>query len=189
VQEIGPIAGEDGTRECMDLTEGLAEVVKNGAFNLKGGARRRFMAGFVRLLGQGGQRLAEEVLGWNRATVRKGETELRTGVEIADGRANNGQPALEERFPSLLQHLREIVEPFVEIDPTLRTERMYRKLTVPEVKRRLVSDKGYSEETLPCDEAIRLRLNKLGYYPQRVRKSKPQKRSPRPTPYSSISPR
>ncbi len=173
----------------MELTEGLVEVVKSGAASLEGAPRRRFIAGFVRLLGRGGQRLAETVLGWNRHTIRMGETELRTGIDIPDGRKDNGQPSLEERFPTLLQDLRGIVEPFTEVDPTLRTERLYRKLTVAEVRRRLVSEKGYAEQTLPSEEPIRQRLNRLGYFPQRVRKSKPKKRSPRPTRSSSRSPR
>lgn len=171
----------------MELTEGLIEVVKQGAADLEGACRRRFMARFVRLLGEGGQRLAEAALGWNRCTVRKGEAELRDGVEIPDGRRNNGRASLEELFPSLLSDLRDIVEPHLQVDPTLRSERLYRKLTTPEVLRRLVSEKGYSEDDLPSEEAIRQRLNRLGYFPQRVRKSKPKKRSPRPTRSSARS--
>jgi hypothetical protein len=165
----------------MELTQELIEVVAEAAENLEGSPRRRFMAGIVRLLGDGGQRLAESTLGWNRGTVRKGEDELRAGVDLPDGRRDNGQAPLEARFPSLLQDLREIVEPFVQVDPTLRSERLYRKLTTREVMRRLVSEKGYAEAGLPSEEAIRQRLNGLGYFPQRVRKSRPKKRSPRPT--------
>lgn len=171
----------------MELTEGLIAVVKQGAADLTGAPRRRFMATFVKLLGEGGQRLAESVLLWNRGTVRKGEEELRTGVVFADGRKDNGRLSIEERFPHLLQDLRDIVEPFVQVDPTFRTARLYRKLTTSEVLLRLKSEKGYAEETLPSEEAIRLRLNGLGYFPQRVRKSKPKKRSPRPTPSSTKS--
>jgi hypothetical protein len=171
----------------MELTRELAEVVKSGAESLEGAARRRFLAGFVRLLGPGGQRAAEAVLGWNRGTVRKGERELREGIDHVDGRVNNGQPSLEDRLPSLLQDLRDVVEPFVQVDPTLRTERLYRKLTTREVMLRLVSVKGYLEADLPSEEAIRQRLNKLGFHPQRVRKSKPKKRSPRPTQSSTRS--
>ena len=176
------------TRLTMELTEGLIEVLKSGAAEMEGAPRRRFMAGLVRLLGEGGQRAAETVLGWNRRTIRKGETELRTGVDVLDGRRDNGQAPLEAYFPTLLQDLRDIVEPFTEVDPTLRTERLYRKLSTPEVRRRLVSEKGYAEEDLPSEESIRERLNGLGYFPQRVRKSKPKKRSPRPTQSSKQSP-
>ena len=171
----------------MELTEGFIEVLKSGAASMAGAPRRRFMAGVVRLLGDGSQRLAETALGWNRRTIRKGEGELRTGVDTPDGRRGNGQAPLEESFPTLLQDIHDIVEPFVQIDPTFRTERLYRKLTAGEVQRRLVSEKGYAEKALPSEDSIRVRLNKLGYFPQRVRKSKPQKKSPKLTRSSTKS--
>jgi hypothetical protein len=34
--------------------------------------RRCFMAKVVNIIGRGGQRFAESVLGWNRCTIRKG---------------------------------------------------------------------------------------------------------------------
>jgi hypothetical protein len=173
----------------MELTEALISSLQEAADNLVGGPRRRFMAGIVRELGPGGQTRAEKLLGWNRQTIRKGETELRTRIEFRDGRENNGRASLEETMPSLLQDLREVVEPHTQADPQLRSERLYRRITVKEVRRRLQTEKGYTEQTLPSEEAIRERLARLGYYPMRVRKTLPKKRSPRPTPSSSTSPR
>ena len=43
---------------------------------LKGSERREYMARVVHLLGRGGQSFAEQVLGWNRGTIRKGQREL-----------------------------------------------------------------------------------------------------------------
>jgi hypothetical protein len=171
----------------MDLTEALISSYRDAADHLIGAPRRRFMASIVRELGCGGQRLAEEVLGWNRQTVRKGALELSTGEDISDGRVNNGRLSLEESFPTLLQDLRDVVEPHTQADPQLRTERVYRKITTKEVMRRLHAEKGYAQETLPSEEAIRERLNRLGYHPMRVRKTLPKKRSPRPTQSSSAS--
>jgi len=167
------------------------------------------MAGIVRDLGFGGQRLAEEVLGWNRQTIRKGEGERRTGAEIPDGRENNGRPSLEDEIPTLLQDIRDVVDPHTQADPQLRSERLYRKITTKEVMRRLVTEKGYVEKSppekagaekplpepadakkvLPSEEAIRERLDRLGYKPKRVRKTIPKKKSPRPTRSSSASTR
>src|SRR5271169_2167559 len=106
----------------MDLTEGLISSLQDAAEHLGGGARRRFMASVVRELGSGGQRRAEELLGWNRQTVRKGEGELRTGVEVPDGRRNNGRLSLEEALPTLLQDIRAVVDPHAQADPQLRSE-------------------------------------------------------------------
>jgi len=49
----------------MELTETLKNVFKNGADALKGSARRIFMAQVVESLGKGGQRTAQQELGWN----------------------------------------------------------------------------------------------------------------------------
>ena len=47
----------------MELTEGFKELYKVTAAQLKGSARRLFMARTVKELGEGGQRLAERELG------------------------------------------------------------------------------------------------------------------------------
>jgi hypothetical protein len=171
----------------MKLTDSLAVWLKEAASNLEGSARRRFMAGAVRELGRGGQWRAAQKLGWNRSTIRKGERELRDGIEIPDGRKNNGQPSLEELMPNLRSDLRDVLDPSTQADPSLRSERLYRQLTIKEVIRRLVAEKGYSEEDLPSEESIRVRVNDLGYFPSSVRKTLPQKRSPRQMPSSSAS--
>ncbi|MCU7895200.1 MAG: hypothetical protein KZQ66_18865 [Candidatus Thiodiazotropha sp. (ex Lucinoma aequizonata)] len=53
---------------------------KNTASLLKDSDRWQFIGNKVNLIGHGGQRFAEEVLGWNRVTIRKGQTELRSGT-------------------------------------------------------------------------------------------------------------
>ena len=63
----------------MELTEEMKELLIKTANELKGSTRRLFMARTVRALGEGGQRRAEEELGWNRGTIRKGEHELKSG--------------------------------------------------------------------------------------------------------------
>ena len=56
----------------MELTEAVKDLLVQTAKALKGSARRLFMARTVQALGEGGQRLAEQELGWNRGTIRKG---------------------------------------------------------------------------------------------------------------------
>jgi len=164
----------------MKLTDRLREVFKKAASALKGTARRTFMAGIVKELGEGGQRLAQVELGWNRSTIRKGQRELDTGVEIPDGRSNNRPKTVEERLPNLRQHIQEIVEPQCQADPTFRTTRKYRKITSAKVHKLLVEEKGYLLEQLPSEETIRKMLNDMGYYPTRVRKTIPKKKSRKP---------
>jgi hypothetical protein len=49
-------------------------------------------------------------------------------------------------------------------------------LSAAEVRRQLITQKGYLEEELPTATAIGYKLNKMGYHPSRVLKSKPKKR-------------
>ena len=49
------------------------------------------MAGVVEQYGRGGQRSAERVLGWNRATIRKGAEELHGGFCYIDDFKRRGR--------------------------------------------------------------------------------------------------
>ena len=70
-------------------------------------------------------------------------------------------------------------------DPQFRTTRLYTRLTATEVRRQLIAQKGYTEEALPTAETIGAKLNLLGYYPKKVAKSQPPKKSQKPTPSST----
>ena len=166
----------------MLLTERLKALFVETAKTLKGTARRVFMAKAVRALGEGGQRKAERELGWSRQTVRKGEHERRTGIECIDAFALRGSKPIESRIPNLRADIKAIVDGQSQTDPTFCTTRIYRRITSAEVRRQLMLQRSYSEEDVPSEETIRVRLNAMGYRPMKVRKSKPKKRSPRPTP-------
>lgn len=67
--------------DILQLSESLKSLFKETAEQLQGSARRQFMAKVVRGLGVGGQTLAEQELGWNRGTIRKGMQESDTPSE------------------------------------------------------------------------------------------------------------
>jgi hypothetical protein len=154
------------------------------AKSLKGSARRLFMARTVQELGTGGQRRAERELGWNRETIRKGVQELTTGIVDEEALHRRGRKPVEARLPNLLQDIKYLVDGQSQTDPQFRNQRLYTRLTPGEVRRQLIAQKGYSDKALPCEEVIRQRLNRLGYYPKTVQKSQPKKRLQRPTPSS-----
>lgn len=168
----------------MQLTDSLKTLFVQTAQTLKGSAKRLFMARTVQELGRGGQRLAERELGWNRDTIRKGAHELRTGITCVDAFARRGRKPAETRLPHLQEDIKAIVDAQSQTDPQFRCQRLYTRLTVAEVRRQLLAQKGYTDAELPCEESIRQRLNRLGYQPKKVRKSLPKKRLPRPTPSS-----
>ena len=169
----------------MELTETRKAWLIETAKTLKGYERRRFMARTVQELGAGGQRRAERELRWNRQTIRKASRELESGLRCLDAVAFRRRKRAEERLPSLLEDITAIVDGQSQADPSFRTTRLYTRLTAGEVRRQLIRQHGYMDDELPTERTISTKLRDLGYYPTKVAKSQPQKRSLRPTPSSS----
>jgi hypothetical protein len=136
------------------------------------------MAQVVRSLGRGGQRWAEAHLGWCRATIRKGLSELACGTSIRDRFHERGRKRIEEHLPNLLEDIRLILEPTGQVDPTFRSTRLYSPLDADEVRNRLIRDKGYKDSELPTARTIRNKLNQLNYRPSKVAKCLPLKKIP-----------
>ena len=151
------------------------------AKSLKGSARRLFMARTVKELGPGGQQRAARELRWGRMTIRKGTHELDSGVICVDAFALRGRKRAEAHLPNLLTDMQAIVDSQSQADPQFRSHRLYTRLTAVEVRRQLMAQKGYPDAALPTAETIGTKLNELGYYPQKVAKSQPQKNSRKPT--------
>ena len=164
----------------MELTERLKSLFVDSANSLHGSARRVFMARIVEELGAGGQRLAQRELGWNRATIRKGTHERRSGLMCVDAFALRGRKPAEAHLPHLLDDIRALVDGQSQTDPQFRNNRLYTRLTAVEVRRQLIAQKGYTDTELPQAETIGDKLNLLGYHPKKVQKSQPKKRSPKP---------
>ncbi len=169
----------------MELTESLKALFKDTAQQLRGSARRVFMARTVREIGPGGHTVAERELGWNRGTIRKGMHELTSGVACVDAFGLRGRKPAEAHLPHLLEDIRAIVDSQSQADPQFRSRRLYTRLGAAEVRRQLIAQHGYTYDELPSAETIGTKLNALGYSPKKVAKTQPQKRSPRPTPSSS----
>jgi len=168
----------------MELTEPVKALLRQAAQALTGSERRRFLARTVEELGPGGQRRAERELGWSRVTIRKGQRELTCGFRCVDAFALRGRKRAEAHLPDLLTDIEAIVVGQSQADPSFRTTRLYTRLTAGEVRRRLIAEYGYRAEQLPCVQTVGAKRNALGYYPQTVAKTQPQKSSPRPTPSS-----
>ncbi len=169
----------------MELSESIIKLVQAATIALKGSERRLFMAQTVKELGKGGQRRAQDVLGWDRTTIRKGMHELESGFTCVDAFNARGRKRAEEHLPKLLDDIKAIVDSQSQVDPQFRTNRLYTRLDGAEVRRQLIEQKGYRTEELPTVKTIVNKLNILGYYPQRVEKSQPQKKLLKPTPSSN----
>jgi hypothetical protein len=163
----------------------LIPVLIDAAKELKGPRRRLFMAKTVRAMGRGGQRWAQEHLGWCRETIRKGTHELDSGLTCVDATSCRRRKRAEERLPHLLADIRQIADAHSQADPKFQTDRLFTRISAAEVRRQLIDRKGYSDGQLPTPQTINAKLNLLGYRLTRVAKCRPQKSSRRPTPSSS----
>jgi hypothetical protein len=168
----------------VELTEEVKELLVQTARSLKGSEKRLFMARTVRILGKGGQRMAEEELGWNRGTIRKGEHELESGTVCFDAFKLRGRKRSEEHMPNLLKDITAIVDGQSQADPQFRTNRLYTRLSAAEVRRQLITKFHYLDDALPTTMTITTKLNELGYSLKKVAKTQPQKNSLKPTPSS-----
>jgi hypothetical protein len=169
----------------MELTDSLKTLLIETAKSLKGSARRLFMARTVKELGPGGQQRAARELRWGRMTIRKGLHELNSGVICVDAFALRGRKRAEAHLPNLLTDIQAIVDSQSQAAPQFRSNRLYTRLTAAEVRRQLIAHKGYSDTVLPTAETIGTKLNDLGYFPQKVAQSQPQKNFQKRTPSST----
>ncbi len=164
----------------IELTDSLKNLLQETVLQLKGAARRRFMAQTVLELGYGGQSLAAQELGWNRTTIRKGIKELKSGITCVDNNSAKGRKKAEEHLPNLLEDIKDLVDSQSQTDPTFKSKRLYTRLSAALVRKQLIEKFGYSDEDLPTEETIRVKLNNLGYRLKRVAKVLPQKKSQKP---------
>jgi len=169
----------------MELSETLKKLLVETADALRGSSRRRFMAQIVKELGEGGQRRAALELGWNRDTIRKGMLEVESGFVCLDYFSGRGRKRAEEHLPNLLVDIKAIVDSQSQADPKFRSQRLYTRLDAKEVRQQLILQKGYTDTELPTVVTITAKLNGLGYYPQKVAKSEPQKKFQKQTPFLS----
>lgn len=160
-----------------EVSEDLKQIYIETAKALKGSDRRQFMARIVKSLGYGGQSYAARAFHWGRNTIAKGMRELESGTPIEDNFSARGRKKAEEKLPNLLIDIRSIVDGASQTDPTFQSTRLYCRLSAATVRRELIAQKGYTDEELPGEETIRVKLNDLGYKLRAVQKSRPQKNS------------
>jgi hypothetical protein len=163
----------------------MIPVLIDTAKTLKASQRRLFMAKTVAAMGRGGQLWAEAHLGWNRATIRKGAHESRSGMTCVDAFSARRRKPAEEHLPRLLDDIRGIADGQSQADPKFQTARLFTRISAAEVRRRLIATKGDTDAELPTQQTLNKKLNLLGFRLTKVAKSRPQKRSSRPTPSSS----
>lgn len=167
-----------------ELTEAVRETIKSGARKLTGFRRRQFQAEVARQYCDGSARQAERIFGWGRDAVETGLHELRTGIRCLDNFSARGRHKTEARHPALVAQIHAIVEPKSQADPKFQTPLAFTRITAKAVRAQLVAWASGSPQVVPAERTMYSVLNRLGYRLRRVRKTKPQKSFPKPTPSS-----
>jgi len=168
-----------------ELTESVRETIRSAARKLTGFRRRQFQAEMAIKYCQGNPRRAEQVFGWGRDAVNTGLNELRTGIRCVDNFSTRGRHKTEERQPELVQEIHALVDPQSQADPKFQTPLAYTRMTAKAVRERLAANTAERDRHVPAERTLYDILNRLGYRLRRVRKTKPQKNFPRPTPSST----
>jgi transposase len=166
----------------LELTESVKATIQSAARRLTGFLRRQFQAEMALKYCDGQARRAERVFGWGRVAVATGLNELRTGIRCCEGFSSRGRHKSEEDAPELASAIHALIEPTSQADPKFQTPLAYTRITAKAVREQLVAQ---GTGTVPAERTLYDILNRLGYSLRRVRKTRPQKNSPRRTPSST----
>jgi len=169
-----------------ELTASVKETIQSAARKLTGFRRREFQAEMAMKYCDGKARLAEEVFGWGREAVHTGLNERRTGIRCVDAFSARGRHKTEEQHPELVQEIHALAEPKSQADPKFQTTLAYTRITAKAVQEQLAANAVGTARQVPAERTVHDILNRLGYRLRRVRKTKPQKKSPKRTPSSPI---
>ena len=154
---------------CKDiLQEALAALI--------GSKKRMVLAQLSKKVGRGGAVLVARTFQVSRNTIAKGRKEVESGVAMADLSHQRGRLRAEEKLPNLLKDIQAIVDSQSQTDPSFKTEKLYTRLTVKEIRKQLIQEKGYTDEELPTLQTMNTKVNQLGYTLKKVKKAKPLKK-------------
>jgi hypothetical protein len=142
--------------------------------------RRQAMGDVTMTILDGKSRVAEEVFGWSRSSVSVGMNEFRSGIVCVNDLSSRHKPKSEEKYPGLLDEIRQLLEPKSQAEPRLRTTLLYTNMTAQSVYDALVAN-GWSKESLPTVRTISNILNRNGYRLRTVAKTKVEKKRKKPT--------
>lgn len=169
-----------------ELTDDTFRTIRSAAKLLTGYKRRQFQAQMALKYCNGSARRAEATFGWGRAAVETGLGEHRTGIRCLDAYELRGRKKSEDRCPELQEHIHRLVAPQAQADPKFQTTLAYTRITARAVRQALQAVPALSG-AVPGRQTVGVVLNRLGYRLRRVLKTRPEKRSPKPTPSSNTS--
>jgi len=168
------------------LSEQIKATFKDAARKLTGPNKRAFTAQVALDYFDGSARKTEAVMGWDRVSIQRGLATLSTGIPYADNYRARGRKKCEVLLPNLAEDIHALVDGQGQADPTFQTTFQYLRVSAQSVRDALISQKGYSDESLPSRQAIGRLLNRLGYRLRKPSRKGPSRKSPKPIQSSSM---
>lgn len=166
-----------------EVSASVKDDIQLAAGKLTGYRRRAFQAEMALKYCAGNPRQAERVFGWGRAAVHTGLQERRTGIRCLENFGARGRHTTEEDHPELVARIQALVDPVSQADPKFQTPLAYTRITAKAVHEHLTATA--TATPVPAERTVSDMLNRMGYRLRRVRKTAPQKKSPKPTPSST----
>jgi len=152
-------------------------LIKEAVKRLKGHEEREYKAQITLDYFDGSARRTERAMGWGRETLKVGLKEIETGIRCINRYKDTGRKRTEDKMENLSKDMRSLADPQTQADPSMKSGRLtYTRITSKAMREALITDKGYSNEELPCEATIGNILNRLGYNLKRVLKAKPAKK-------------
>ena len=168
------------------ISESVVDLIVRMMERIPWPARRQAMADVTQTLLNGKVRVAEYVFGWNRATVKLGMNELKTGILCVNDLSARRKPKTEEKHPKMLVDIHRIMDSKSHAQSHLRTPFSYTNMTAAAVRTALL-EKGWSAEMVPSVRTLSNILNRQDYRLRRVVKTQVQKKLYRPMRSSKMS--
>ena len=163
------------------LSPSALQDIRLAAKKLTGFERREFQAEMALKYCNGSPRLSETRFGWDRNTVAKALGEKRTGVRCLDNYSQRGRKRTEELNPEIKKAIVKLADPQAQADPKFQTTLAYTRVTATAMREQLLKDPKLAKD-VPCRETVGVILNRLNYRIRPVKKTEPEKRSPKRTP-------
>jgi transposase-like protein len=155
----------------------VKHLFKEAIDGLKGSSKRRAAAQIAKEYGKGGQSYVSREFGISRNTLRKGKQEIESGKEVRDRHSDKGRKKATEKLPELRTQIKKIFDSQSQADPKLRTDRLYTKMSISELRKQLIKQYGYRDWELPTNRTLNTIANEMKYTLKTVRKTKPTKKT------------
>lgn len=167
----------------MSISQKLEISYKNQIENIKNEKNReskiRQIDALVMDVGEKTINAISKLCGFSWRFVKYCYTVVKEHLQRVYSKNKCGNKKIEEKHPEIINQIKEICENTENVDKSLRDDTVYVDVSAGYVRKKLITNYGYSENDCPCENTIiRIFKEKLGYKITKVKKNKVIKKIP-----------